>query len=371
MTGYNRAYAKINLNAISSNFDAVRAKVGADIKVMAVVKADAYGHGSVEVARLLRSRADYFGVATLSEGIELRCSGIENPILVLGYTSPMEYEQLLGYGIMPTIYNVEEAELLSRAAEKLNKTAKIHVAVDTGMSRIGFRNDALGVKAVKDISLLNNIQLEGIFTHYATADEKDKTFAREQAQRFDDFIALLEGENVNIPIKHISNSAGAIEFSEAYDMVRLGIALYGLYPSDEVDRTRVRLTPAMEVISHVIHVKTIEKGTGVGYGQIYVAEEERRIATVAIGYADGFNRCLTGKGYVLIGGRKAPLVGKVCMDQIMVDVTDIPDVRVGDKAVILGRSGNEEITADELGAMCHSFSYEIICTFMPRIKRIY
>lgn len=371
MTNYYRAYAKISLDAIDSNFDEVKAKVGNKTKVMAVVKADAYGHGSVEVAKLLKNKVDYFAVATLSEGIELRDAGIDNPILILGYTSPMEFEQLIENNIIPTVYNPDEAIILSRTAEKLQKTATVHIAVDTGMSRIGFNDDAESAKMVKDISLLNNIRIEGIFSHYATADCEDKTFAHEQKTRFDNFISLLESMDVKIPLKHISNSAGAIEFYENYDMVRIGIALYGLYPSAEVDKTKVKLTPAMEVISHVIHVKTIEKGTGVGYGQIYTASEKRKIATVAIGYADGLNRCLTGKGYVLIGGKKAPLVGKVCMDQIMVDVTDIPDVNVGDKAVILGKSGNAEITADELGALCHSFSYEIICTFMPRVKRIY
>lgn len=371
MAQYLRAYAKIDLDAISRNFDAIKSKIGEKTRIMAVVKADAYGHGSIEVAKILKDKADCFAVATLSEGVELRDAGIETPVLILGYTSPMEYEQMLRYGIMPTVYNTDEAKLLSDTAEKMNTTAKIHIAVDTGMSRIGFKDDAEGVKSVKEISLLKNIEIEGIFSHYATADCEDKTFAKEQKRRFDSFVGLVEKDGIKIPVKHISNSAGAIEFSENYDMVRLGIALYGLFPSDEVDSSKVSLTPAMEVISHVIHVKDIEKGTGVGYGQVYVAPQKRRIATVAIGYADGFKRCLAGKGYVLINGRKAPLAGKVCMDQIMVDVTDIPDVKVGDKAVIIGKSGNEEITAEELGALCHSFSYEVICTFMPRVNRVY
>ncbi len=371
MTGYCRAYAKIDLDAIVSNFDSVKEKIGKDTLTMAVVKADAYGHGSVEVARALQNRADYFAVATLSEGLELRQAGIESPILILGYTSPMEYEQLLQSNIIPTIYNVQEARQLSCVAKELSKTATVHIAVDTGMSRIGFSDDEKGAEAVRDISLLDNIRIEGIFSHYATADCEDKSFALTQKKRFDSFISLTEGYGVKIPLKHISNSAGAIEFTDNYSMVRLGIALYGLYPSEDVDKSRVKLTPAMEVISHVIHVKDIEKGTGVGYGQVYTAKEKRRIATVAIGYADGFKRCLTGVGYVLINGKKATLTGKVCMDQIMVDVTDIPDVEVGDTAVVIGKSGNAEITAEEIGALCHSFSYEIICTFMPRVKRIY
>ncbi len=371
MTGYQRAYAKIDLTAVSRNFDALKKKLGSNTRVMAVVKADAYGHGSVRVAQTLQDKADYFAVATLSEGVELRAAGIRNPVLILGYTSPLEYEQLLRYNIIPAIYDVDEARLLDTVAKNSGKKAVVHIAVDTGMSRIGFRDDGEGAQAVKEISQLENTVIEGIFSHYATADCEDKAFAKVQKERFDNFICLLGKEGIEIPLKHMSNSAGAIEFDDNYDMVRLGIALYGLYPSDEVDRTKAELTPAMEVISHVIHVKDIEKGTGVGYGQIYTAPAKRRIATVAVGYADGFKRCLTGKGYVLIHGIKAPLVGKVCMDQIMVDVTDIPDVRVGDKAVILGKSGNAEITAEQLGALCHSFSYEVICTFMPRIRRFY
>ena len=371
MAKYIRAYAKVNLEAINKNFDALKAHIGDSVKTMAVVKADAYGHGSTEVAKKLANKADYFAVATLSEGIELRDEGINNPILILGYTSPLEYAQLLSYEIIPTIYNTDEAVLLNGVAQILGKKVTVHIAVDTGMSRIGFKDDSTGIEAVKEISRLENIEIEGIFSHYATADMEDKSFAKIQTARFDSFIASLEKEGIDIPLKHICNSAGAIDLSEHYGMVRLGIALYGLYPSDEVDRSKVKLTPAMEVFSHVIHVKDIEAGTGVGYGQIYTATEKRRIATVSIGYADGFNRCLTDGGYILINGRRAPLIGKVCMDQIMVDVTDIDNVNVGDKAVILGRSGDEEITADDFGSMANSFAYEVICTFMPRIKRVY
>lgn len=371
MKGYIRAYAKVSLDAISRNFDSLRQNISPGVKTMAVVKADAYGHGSLEVAKALRNKADYFAVATLSEGIELRREGINNPILILGYTSPLEYAQLLSYEIIPTIYNTDEAVLLNGMAQILGRKAVIHIAVDTGMSRIGFKDDSSGIEAVKEISRLESIEIEGIFSHYATADMEDKEFAGLQTARFDSFVATLEKEGIVIPLKHMCNSAGTIDLPDHYDMVRLGIALYGLYPSDEVDKSKVKLIPAMEVISHVIHVKEIEKGTGVGYGQIYTAPEKRKIATVSIGYADGFNRCLTGKGYVLINGKRAPLVGKVCMDQIMVDVTDIEDVKVEDKVIILGRSGDDEITADDFGRMANSFAYEVICTFMPRIKRVY
>lgn len=371
MAKYIRAYAKVNLDAVSRNFDALKALIGSSVKTMAVVKADAYGHGSTEVAKTLAHKADYFAVATLSEGVELRQEGIKNPILVLGYTSPAEYDELLDYSIIPTLYSTDEARLLNAEAEVKKKKATVHIAVDTGMSRIGFKDDESGIEAVKEISMLDNIEIEGIFSHYATADMKDKSFAAVQTERFDSFVGRLAVLGINIPVKHMCNSAATISLDNKYDLVRLGIALYGLYPSDEVDKTKVDLTPAMEVFSHVIHIKEIEKGTGVGYGQIYTAAEKRRIATVSIGYADGFNRCLTDGGYILINGKKAPLVGKVCMDQIMVDVTDIDGVHVGDRVVILGRSGDEEITADDFGKMANSFAYEVICTFMPRIKRVY
>ncbi len=370
VAGYIRAYAKVSLDAVIHNFNQLRANLESNIKTMAVVKADAYGHGSIEVAKALKSRADYFAVATLSEGIELRDVGIENPILILGYTAPDEYGQLLDYSIIPTLYNTNEAELLNEVALSKNKKATVHIAVDTGMSRIGFFTDEDGISAVEKISRLENIYIEGIFSHYATADEKDKAFSLIQSERFDSFISRLEALGIKIPIKHMCNSAATIDLENKYDLVRLGIALYGIFPSEDV-KHELDLIPAMEVRSHVIHVKDISKGTSVGYGQIYTAAEKRKIATVSIGYADGFNRCLTGKGYVLINGKRAPLVGKVCMDQIMVDVTDIENVAVGDRVIILGKSGNEEITAEAFGKMANSFAYEVICTFMPRIKRIY
>ena len=370
MAEYIRAYARVDLDAIIHNFDELRGSIDSNIKTMAVVKADAYGHGSIEVAKALQSRADYFAVATLSEGIELRDEGIRNPILVLGYTAPDEYGQLLDYSIIPTLYNTDEAELLDSVAASKGRKATVHIAIDTGMSRIGFFTDDEGISAVEKISRLGNIYVEGIFSHYATADEKDKTFSRIQSERFDSFIGRLEALGISIPVKHMCNSAATIDLENKYDLVRLGIALYGIFPSDEV-KHELDLIPAMEVRSHVIHVKYISEGMGVGYGQTYTATERRKIATVSIGYADGFNRCLSGKGYVLINGKRAPLVGKVCMDQIMVDVSDIDGVKVGDRVIILGKSGNEEITAEDFGKMANSFAYEVICTFMPRIKRTY
>ncbi len=368
---YSRSYVAVNLDAIAHNLYALKACLHEGVKAMAVVKANAYGHGSVTVAKHIEKQIDYFAVAGLDEAIELREGGIQKPILVLSYVSSMLYEELIDNDVTATIFNYKEAKHLSDTATKRGKKAKVHIAVDTGMGRIGFFPDEEGADAVKKISLLEGIEVEGMFSHYACADCEDKEDALRQNKLFDAFIDMLEQRGVQIPLKHICNSAGTMDFEKQYDMCRLGIALYGLYPSEEMDREKIKLLPAMEVVSHVIHVKTIPAGYKVGYGHIYEAPSERKIATVSIGYADGYNRCFTDKGYVLIKGKKAPVVGRVCMDLMMVDVTDIEEVTVGEHATILGENGGTRITAEELGEMSHSFNYEVICTFMQRVPRIY
>lgn len=366
-----RCFAAIDLSAIDHNLRQLKSCINDGVKAMAIVKADAYGHGSVPVAKHIENQVDYFGVATLDEAIVLRDAGIQKPILVLSYISPLLYEKLLDYQITATIYNVEEAKLLSKVAQVEGAKAKVHVAVDTGMGRIGFTPDRHGADCVKEISCLDGIHLEGLFSHYACADCYDKTDALRQTELFDRFIGMLTKMNVDIPIKHICNSAGTMDFDKQYSMCRLGIALYGLYPSEEMDREKIKLIPAMEVISHIIHIKEVPPAFKIGYGHIYEAPSTRKIATVSIGYADGYNRCLTNVGYVLVHGKKAPIVGKVCMDQIMVDITDIDGVQIGEHAVILGENEGVCITAEELGAMSHSFNYEVVCTFMPRVSRVY
>lgn len=368
---YHRSFVRVDLSAIRSNFNALKGCLEPKIKTMAIVKANAYGHGSVRVAKELESSADYFAVAALEEAMELRENGIKTPILILAYTSPSQYEELINNDIITTIYSLDEAKMLSETAAKLGKKAVIHIAVDTGMGRIGFCDNEESVGIIEVISNLPLIEIEGLFTHFACADISDKTSALHQKERFDKFIAMLESRNINIPIKHASNSAAIIDLDCRYDMVRMGISLYGLYPSDEVMADRIKLTPAMEVVSHVIHIKDVEPGIGISYGHTYVTAEKRRIATVCIGYADGFNRAFSNKGYVLINGKKAPITGRVCMDQIMVDVTDIDDVCVGDDVIIMGENCGSTITAEELGEMCGSFNYEVICTFMPRVTRVY
>lgn len=368
---YHRSFVCVNLDAIKSNFDALKSCVTSGTKMMAVLKANAYGHGAVRVAKALENKADYFAVADIEEAMELRENEIKNPILILSYTSPCQFEILIKNDLVATLYSYEDAQRLSETAVELGKKAVVHLAVDTGMNRIGFADNEESAEIIEKISKLEGLVIEGLFTHFACADSGDKTSAFAQKKRFDDFIARLESKNINIPVKHACNSAAIIDFDSHYDMVRMGITLYGLYPSDEVNTKKISLIPAMQVISHVIHIKDVEAGVGIGYGHAYVTTEKRRIATVCIGYADGFNRALSNKGYVLINGKKAPITGRVCMDQIMVDITDIPDVAVGDLVAILGTSGEAEITAEELGEMCGSFNYEVVCTFMPRVIRVY
>lgn len=367
---YHRSFACVDLGKIKNNFDSLKSHIRPETKVMAIIKADAYGHGATRVAQVLEGRADYFGVADIEEALSLRSNGIKTPILILSYTSPMLYGELIKNGLTACIYSFDEAVLLSNEAVRLGETAKIHIAVDTGMTRIGFNDTVESAVIVEKISKLSNIEIEGIFSHFARADEKDKSFALLQKNRFDAFVTLLESRGVAFKIKHISNSAAAIDLDCNYDMVRMGIALYGMYPSDEVEK-KLELSPAMEVISHIIRVNEIEAGVGVGYNHNYISKEKRRIATVCIGYADGYNRSFSNKGVVLVNGKRAPVVGKVCMDQIMVDITDISGVSVGDSVVIMGRSGNEFLSAEELGELSGSFNYEVICTLMPRVTRIY
>lgn len=368
---YYRCFVAVDLSAIDHNLSQLQSHMAPGVKTCAVVKADAYGHGSVQVGKHIEDRVDYFAVTSIDEAMELRQGGIQKPILILTYTDPHWYDDLIDLDLTATIYNAQEAKLLSDAAAAKGKKVKIHAAVDTGMARIGLTPTQQSADAVAQMAKLPGLTLEGLFSHYACADFADKTAMNRQTELFDGFIAMLEQRGVEIPIKHICNSAGTMEPEKQYDMCRLGVALYGLYPSDEMQKNAIRLKPAMEMVSHVIHVKTVLAGTKIGYGHTYTAPTEKKIATVSIGYADGYNRCMTGVGYVLIRGEKAPVVGSVCMDQIMVDVTGMDSVAVGDHVVVLGKSEDKEITAEELGAMSHSFHYEVICNFMPRVKRVY
>lgn len=369
---YYRVHADVNLDAIYHNIEETRKIVKPDTKIMAIIKADGYGHGAIPIAKILEPIIDAYGIAIIEEGIELRECGITKPLLILGVTPLPLYSKLIEYDIMPTIFSYESAERLSEEAKKQNKKAKIHIAVDTGMSRIGFQINQESVEIIKRINQLEWVEIDGCFTHFATADESDKSFTLEQLKRFQNFVAQLEQEGIQIPTKHVSNSAGIIEFPDAqFDMVRSGISTYGLYPSEEVNKAVLPLQPAMEIKSYITYVKTLEAGVGISYGQTFVTKEKTKVATIPVGYADGYPRALSNQGYVLIHGQKAAILGRICMDQFMVDVTNIPGVCEGDIVTLVGIDKDASITVEELAAMSHSFNYEFVCDIGKRVPRVY
>ena len=371
MQPYRRVCAYINRDAVIHNITNIKAAVKPDTKLMPVIKADGYGHGAVEMARLLVPFADYFAVAIIEEAINLRENGIDKPILLLGYTSPEFFETAIKNNVTVTIFTLEDARKLSKTAQKLGMVAKMHIAVDTGMRRIGFLPDEDSADIVKEISQLEALKLEGAFTHFATADEADKGFSLMQAELFQGFRKMLEDRNVKIDIYHVSNSAAIMELRDYnFDMVRPGIILYGLYPSDEVDRNTLDLKPVMELETHVAYIKDIKKGDTVSYGRTYTAEKDMRVATIPVGYADGYPRLASNKGRVIINGKYAPVLGRVCMDQFMVDVTDIDDVKVGDVVILIGSKGECNITADELAKNAQTINYEIVCGVSKRVPRV-
>ena len=370
---YCRCFAEISRPALIHNIREVRRRIPDGVRVMAVVKANAYGHGAVETARVLAPYADDFAVATLEEAAELRKNGIGTPILILGYTAPDEYEQLIRLQVRTALFHEDEAVILNRTAERLGKTAVVHIALETGMTRIGFAVSEETADAVARIAALPHLYVEGMFSHFACADQEDKDYCAGQLQQFEHMQEMLEKRGVHIPVRHICNSAGIGEFTDyRYEMVRSGIITYGLYPSDEVRKDTLDLIPVLQWKSHVIHVQEVGPGHGVSYGATYVTSRPvTRIATIAAGYADGFPRALSGKGYVLLHGRKAPVLGRVCMDQLMVDITDIPDVQVRDVATLIGRDGDAVITVEEFSALADTFNYETICRISPRVRRTY
>ncbi len=374
MKKFSRVKAIVSLDAVAHNFREMRKNIAEDTKVIAVVKADAYGHGAVQIARLVEEY-DYiwgFATATEEEAIELRRAGIEKPILVLGIVFEEYYPELIRYDIRPAVCEADSAEKLSKEALRQGKTVHIHLALDTGMTRIGFADVPKSVETIKQIQMLPNLEIEGIFTHFARADEYDRSPALVQLERYLDFLKLLEDAGIKIPLLHCSNSAGIIRIPEAnLSMVRAGITIYGIYPSGEVERDKIKLETAMEIKSHISYLKDVSPGTAISYGGTFVATKPMKVATIPVGYADGYPRQLSGKGWVLIHGQKAPILGRVCMDQFMVDVTDIPNTSSGDEVTLIGRDGNEVITAEELGELSGRFSYEFICCISKRVPRVY
>lgn len=373
MKKYYRCYAEVSLDAIRSNILQVKKRVPDDVKVLAVIKANGYGHGAIQVGRCLEDLVDFYAVATIEEAVELKKNGLVQPLMILGYTSPKEYMDLLRYDVRPAIYRKEDAEALNALAQHAGKKAKIHFAVDTGMTRIGFQVTPEEADRMAEIAALPNIEVEGMFSHFSCADMVDKAFSKGQMEAFEKMIDLLEARGVEVPIKHLCNSAGIMEFdSHRYNMVRSGIITYGLYPSEEVVKENLDLIPAMSWKSHVVHVKEVPAGRGVSYGATYVTEGEcTKIATVSVGYADGYPRALSSKGRVLIRGQYAPIIGRVCMDQMMVDVTHIPDVCVEDVVTLVGTDGENTISIEELGELSGSFNYEMVCDVSARVTRVY
>ena len=370
---YFRVSANISLDAIRDNIEKGRALLAPGTKMMGVVKADAYGHGAVPVAKAIEDLVDAYGVSMPEEGVELRKAGLTKPIIILGYTAPEMAELAIRYDITMAVFQSEIAEQYNFIAKKLNKTAKVHIKLDTGMSRIGYLCREESLDDIEKIAALSHVRIEGMFTHFAKADESDKTFARNQFQKYMEFVSSLEKRGIQLPCKHVCNSAGIIDIPEGdLDMVRFGVTMYGMYPTDEVTKERMPVTPAMEVKTHIAYVKTLPAGVGISYSGTYVTEKETRVATLSVGYGDGYPRGLSNAGRVLIHGKSAPILGRICMDQCMVDVTDIPEAKQGDVVTLLGKDGEEFISAEEIGATVgNSFHYEVVCDISKRVPRIY
>lgn len=372
---YQRVCAVIDLDAVCYNMEHMHRNLSTGTMMMGVIKTDGYGHGALPIGRELEKMDYVFGyaVATAEEAMILRYGGLKKPILILGYTFPYCYEELMQNDIRFTVFRPDTVEELSRCALKLGKSAKVHIKVDTGMTRVGIMPDDEGLAFVAQALHTEGIEVEGMFTHFAGADEKDKGSAREQLGKIRNFMERTEREfHCHIPVKHCSNSAGIVELPEAnMDMVRAGITLYGLWPSAEVKRDIVSLKPVLSLKSHIVYIKDVEAGTPVSYGGTYVTPKRMRIATIPVGYGDGYPRGLSGKGYVLIRGKKAPILGRVCMDQFMVSVDDIPEAAEGDEVTLIGTDGSLTITMEELGDLSGRFNYELACDLGKRIPRVY
>ena len=374
MKTYSRICAEVNLDAIATNIERMKNNLSKEMQMIAVIKADGYGHGAVPIAKVLE-QYDYiwgFAVATLDEALVLKKQGVTKNILVLGCVFPEQYLEMLRNDIRACVYTETMAQDISALAEKEGLTAYMHIKIDTGMGRLGFPVTTDSVNAIHRISGLKNVCLEGIFTHFSKADETDKTFTQKQIKDFTKMITELKNIGVDFPYRHCSNSAAIIDVPcENCNIVRAGISTYGLYPSEEVCKSNVELTPALSLHSKVAYVKEVSAGTPISYGGTFVTDKCMKIATIPVGYADGYPRTLSNKGYVLIHGKKAPVVGRICMDQFMVDVTEIEDVRFGDKVTLIGRDGDAVITVEELGDLSNRFNYEFVCDLTKRIPRNY
>ena len=368
-----RVYAQIDEDAVLSNIAQMKARLSPGTELMAIVKTDAYGHGADYLSEAIEEEVCGFGVATVEEAVSLRKHGRNKMILILGYVHESLFSVVVEQGISMDVYSLETCKKLSLVAERMGKAAKVHFKLDTGMSRLGVLANEESLDLLEEIRKLPYIEIEGIFTHFSAADEKDKTSSRQQLFLYQEFIRRAKERGITVPYYHCANSAGIIDMRETdFNMVRAGIALYGFYPSDEVETEQVRLKPVLSLISHVVMVKDVAAGTGISYGSIYVTPKQERIATIPVGYGDGYPRALSNCGYVLIHGKKAPIRGRICMDQFMVDVSEIPNVAVGDPVVLVGKDQEEEITVEELCRMIgNTFHYECVCDLGKRIPRVH
>ena len=365
-----RTYLEIDLNKLEHNFNCVRNKLPDDVKILGVIKANAYGHGAVEIGRFLDDKCDFFGVACIEEAIELKRSGIKTPILILGRVFPFDIEAAVKYDIRIPIFSYADAVALSEEAVKQNKSVPFHFCIDTGMSRIGFQVNEESADICKRITELPNIFAEGLFSHFATADEADLSKAVEQRNKYKSFCDMLGDRGIEIPIKHLNNSAGIMNFDEYFDMCRMGIITYGLYPSEEVDKSLLDIEPIMSWYTKISHIKVLEPEREISYGGTYKTDKPTKVATIPIGYADAFPRCLSNKGKVIINGKYAKILGRVCMDQFMVDVSDI-DCNANDEVVIVGTQKGAHISMEELSNSAYSFNYELPCRIPARVNRVY
>lgn len=373
MQEYYRVMAEVSLDAIAHNIKEIKKVLHSHTELMAIVKADAYGHGVNGILKtLVQHQVNRLGVAILDEGIQLRKQGIDLPILILGYTPEVLCEKVVEYDLTQTIFTYEMAKAISDAACKLGRQSKVHVKIDTGMGRIGFLCQEDSLEIITRINELPNLKIEGIFSHFSKADEKDKHDSHKQLERFEEFVRQLQNRGVHVPTTHIANSAGIIDLHQShYNMVRAGIILYGLYPSDEVDQLGIDLRPAMSLKTHVIFIKEVKKGTPISYGGTYVTDETKRIATIPVGYGDGYSRLLSSKGRVLINGEYAPILGRICMDQFMVDVTHMEELQVGDEVILFGEKDGKSITVEEIASLIGTINYEIVCMLGKRVPRVY
>lgn len=374
MDKYKRVYAQINLDCISYNMQQMKNNISSNTKMIAVIKADGYGHGALPIARLIQDY-DYvwgFAVATADEALILRRHNIKKPILVLGYVFSEHFDEIIKNDIRCAVFSLETAQELSKAAVKADKNYSIHLKLDTGMGRIGFLPTDENIQIIKKIYKLPNISIEAVFTHFAKADEADKTSANMQLNKYVEFVQRLEQEGIEIPLKHCSNSAGIIDLNAAnMDIVRAGISIYGLYPSKEVNKQNVKLKPALELKSHIVNIKEVPANTGISYGWTYITKEPRCVATIPVGYADGYPRSLSNKGYVLVNGKRAPIIGRICMDQFMIDITGIDGVKPYNMVTLVGQDNESCILVDELSELSGRFNYEFVCDLSKRVPRIY